>query len=94
MKIATWHDEKYQSYVCPKCRLLRQNFPIFELDGVKVFLCMQPSCGTLFVPKSERARIDIKALMEAQDNPLLCDVLDCGFVAKSKAGLGAHMRSH
>ena len=90
MEIAHWKDERYKGDVCPKCRMLNQNFPIlgatlFSYDvKVQEFLCM--TCGTIFVPKSERSKIDIKALM----NPLTCT---CGKVCKSKAGLESHKRS-
>ena len=88
MEIATWKDERYKGDQCPKCRLLNQNFPIFELDGFKVFVCMESHCGTLFIPKSERNKIDVKTLM----NPLACTV--CGKVCKNKLGLNSHLRSH
>jgi len=88
MKINTWRERKDDSDMCPKCRLLRQNFPMFEMEGFKILLCMQPSCGTLFVPKSEREKIDMKTLM----NPLACSV--CGKTCKNALGLNSHMRSH
>ena len=88
MKIATWKNEKYIGDQCPKCRLLKQNFPIFKLDGFEFFVCMEAHCGTLFLPKSERKKIDIKTLM----SPLTCNI--CGKVCKAKIGYISHMKTH
>lgn len=47
-------------------------------------------CGSVFMSKACRENEKKESLKPV--NPLSCDI--CSFVAKSKAGLVAHMRSH
>ena len=80
---------------CPKCLEGGQNFIILSNE---LYGCFK--CGCVFVPKSVRedfrvqVRNDIKeAKKEVKEvDGIICS--ECGFEAKSKAGLIAHSRKH
>lgn len=87
-RVASRFDEKYKNDRCPICKFMDQNF-IYISD--KELSCY--SCGIIFINKESRdamKRISLEMLIaQKEDKRFRCE---CGFEAKSRAGLVAHKR--
>lgn len=80
---------EYKEDKCPVCKFTNQNFiKVSECE----FCCYR--CGAMFLNK--RTREEMRSVQrrmlkeQGKDKRLVCE---CGFEAKSKAGLQAHKRA-
>jgi len=88
-KVASRFNPKYKDDRCPICKYLNQNF--IEVSD-KELSCY--SCGLMFLNKETRNAMKAVSfeMLKKQGEEKREYPCDCGFKAKSKAGLVAHQR--
>jgi len=91
-RAASRFDEKYKDEKCPHCHTIGQNYLMM---GEEILAC--PLCRGVFISKETMADFKSKLrdilVAQGQDRSAwVCE--ECGFRAKRKAGLNAHMRKH
>ena len=91
---ASRFDEKYNTNKCPICKTMSQTY-LKVSDG----LLACTNCNVVFVAKHvmDDFKLNIKDILTKQEQDRsgwVCDFPECGFKAKSKAGLVTHQKKH